>query len=281
MRSLLLTILLLPLCCAAADDGATALGMDGTVTSKDGRFLLGVGYGIVRFDVNAKITDRDSGFSRYVDLEGNLGLDKRSNVQAFYGSYLFNNKHSLVFNYFGVNRSSTLFSFDASYEDLEITDATLEIFDKSKLYNLGYGYRLFQSETSSITLVAGLNVLDLKLVAEASGDIVSEGTSRSVAEVVEAKQIAPLPLIGLNFTTRYTPEWSVATRVGFIGGSYQDVSAQIFQTSILSRYQFSRHVGLLFGITYFSAEVDVREPDEILEISYGYDGLFVGLHFGL
>ncbi len=124
-------------------------------------------------------------------------------------------------------------------------------------------------------------MLDLRLVAEASGEIVEDGVSRSEAEVLEAKQVAPLPLIGLNFTTRYTPEWSLATRVGFIGGTYQDVSAQIIQTSILSRYQFSKHVGLLLGLTYFSAEVEVREPDELLEISYGYDGLFLGLHFGL
>ena len=63
--------------------------------------------------------------------------------------------------------------------------------------------------------VVGLNVLDLRLVAEASGEIVEDGVTRSGAEVLEAKQVAPLPLIGLNFTTRYTPEWSVATRVGF------------------------------------------------------------------
>ncbi len=119
----LLAMLLLPLTCAAAAaaDDASAPGMDGTVSSKDGRFLLGVGYGVVRFDVNAKITDRDSGFSRYVDLEGNLGLDKRSNVRAFYGSYLINDKHSIVFNYFGINRKSTLLDFDGSYEDWSST----------------------------------------------------------------------------------------------------------------------------------------------------------------
>jgi hypothetical protein len=39
-------------------------------------------------------------------------------------------------------------------------------------------------------------------------------------------------------------------------------------------------VGLLLGITYFSAEVDVRDAEKIDEISYAYDGLFLGLHFG-
>jgi len=280
-RLLLAAILLLPLSCATADDGTAAPDLDGTVASKDGRFLLGVGIGVVRFDVNAKLTDRDTGFSRYIDLEGNLGLDEQSNVRTFYGSYLFNDTHSIVFNYFDISRKSTLLSFDASYEDLKIENARLDIFDESRFYNIGYGYKLFANDTSGVTLVAGLNVLDLRLLAEASGDIIEDGVSRSEAEVVEAKQVAPLPLIGLNFTTRYTPEWSLGTRVAFIAGSYQDVSAQIFQTSILSRYQFSKHVGLLFGITYFSAEVDIREPDELLEISYGYDGLFLGLHFGL
>jgi hypothetical protein len=277
----LLAIFLLPLSSAAATGEVAAPGMEDTVASKDGRLLLGVGFGVVRFDVNAKLTDRDTGFSRYIDLEGNLGLDEHSNVRTLYGSYLFNSTHSVVFNYFDVSRKSTLLSFDASYEDLKIENARLDIFDESRFYNIGYGYKLFANDTNGVTLVAGLNVLDLRLLAEASGDIIEAGVSRSESEVVEAKQVAPLPLIGLNFTTRYTPEWSLGTRVAFIAGSYQDVSAQIFQTSILSRYQFSKHVGLLFGITYFSAEVDIREPDELLEISYGYDGLFLGLHFGL
>lgn len=249
--------------------------------SNDARFLLGIGAGIVRFDVNAKLIDKQDGSSRFVDLEGNLGLDRESDVTTFYGSYRFSPKHSFHFAYFDIDRSSTFPEFTGNYEDLIVVRASVEVKDETRFYNFSYGYRLFVDEKSKITLVAGLTGLDLRFSAEATGEITVDGNIRSEAVLAEANVLAPLPLLGLNFVTAYTQEWSLATRVSLMAGSYQDVSASILQVNINSLYQFNQHVGLLLGLTYFSADVDINESLELLEVSYNYEGFFIGMHFSL
>ena len=34
------------------------------------------------------------------------------------------------------------------------------------------------------------------------------------------------------------------------------------------------------GMTYFNANVDIDEDDLFTEVTYGYTGVFVGLHLG-
>ena len=120
----------------------------------------------------------------------------------------------------------------------------------------------------------------MQLKAKARGEIVLDGETLSAAEVADADVVAPLPLIGLNFGFGFTPQWSVAARVGLVGGSYEDVSAFVLESTINSRYQFSDHVGLLLGLTYFDADVDIDDDDDLTEVSYAYQGAFIGIHVG-
>mgnify|MGYP001815456988 FL=1 len=183
------------------------------------------------------------------------------------------------FGYFAINRQSSLLSIDENYDDLIIINADVSISDKTKFYNLSYGYTLFQDDRSDVTFVAGINGLDLKLLVEASGQITVGDTSRSDAVVAEANIFAPLPLIGLNFGFSFTPEWSIATKIVFVGGSFGDVSAGVLQTSINAQYQFARNAGLLMGMTYFDADVTIDDESDVTDVSYGYDGALIGLHF--
>jgi hypothetical protein len=250
------------------------------VLFQDDNWFIGVGYGIVRLDSKVKVTDKESGNSRFIDLEGTLGLPSESRIPTLYGAYRFNQKHSLVFGYFEIDRKSTLLDLDRNFDDIILVKANVTIEDTTRFYNVSYGYSLFQDDRSSVTFVVGLNFLDFRISAEASGQVSVGGETREQAEIVDAGVLAPLPLLGLNFGFNFTPDWGIATRISLIGGSYQDVSASVVQTSINSRYRFSKHTGLLLGLTYFDAEVDINDKDEITEISYGYTGAFIGVYFG-
>jgi hypothetical protein len=250
------------------------------VLYQDDNWFIGVGYGIVRLDSSVKVTDKDSGNSRFIDLEGTLGLPSESSIPTLYGAYRFNEKHSLVFGYFAIDRESTLLDLDRNFDDIILVKARVTVEDASQFYNVSYGYNLFRDDRSSVTFVAGLDFLDFRINAEASGQVTVGGETRENAEIVDARVLAPLPLLGLNFGFNFTPDWGIATRISLIGGSYQDVSASVVQTTINSRYRFSRHTGLLLGLTYFDAEVDINDKDELTEISYGYTGAFIGVYFG-
>jgi len=260
-----------------ASDGIAG---DEAIVYEGNKFTLGVGYGIVKFDTNVKVTTKVTGQSRYVDLEGNLGLPENDQVTTIYGAYRFNDKHSLVFGYFAIERDSTILDISENFNDIILIKADVSIEDNSRFYNLGYGYNLLRDDRSSITLVAGLNSLDLRLKAEASGEITINGKTESGVEITEADVLAPLPLIGLNFGFSFTPKWSIATKVSLVGGSYQDVSANVMQASINSLYRLSRHSGILLGLTFFDANVEIDDDDDVTDVSYGYNGAFVGLHLG-
>jgi hypothetical protein len=258
---------------------AAALHNDDVNLYDGDKFALGVAIGAVQFDTNAKVTDKQSGGSHYIDLEGNLDLPEVSRLNMLYGGYKFNKKHSLLFGYFAIDRHVSTVGVDKNYEDLIIVDANIEVSDNTQFYYLSYGYSLFYDDRSNVTLMAGINGIDLTLLAEASGSITVGGTTKSDAKVVEANIFAPLPLIGLNFRFSFTPKWSIRTKISLIGGTYEDVNASVLQTSISSGYRLSKHVVILLGITYFNAAVTVDDEAVKTDIGYGYTGVFAGMHF--
>lgn len=273
-------VAILLLFAAGVASAHTPMAGEEVVTYEGKKFALGLGLGIVKFDTNAKVTTHKSGDSRYIDLEGNLNLPDSDQVNTIYGAYRFNQKHSLHFAYFAIERDSTLLNFSGDLGDIATINARIDLEDNSRFFNLAYGYNLFEDSRSDVTFVAGLKSIDLQLKAKARGEIVLDGETLSAAEVADADVVAPLPLIGLNFGFGFTPQWSVAARVGLVGGSYEDVSAFVLESTINSRYQFSDHVGLLLGLTYFDADVDIDDDDDLTEVSYAYQGAFIGIHVG-
>jgi len=213
-----------------------------------------------------------------VEVVGRADIDR---VDIVYGAYDFNDRHSLVFNYFSIKRTSVLPDFGANFDDIVLLRATVEVEDKSRFFNLGYGYNLFRDDRSSITAVAGLDFLDLRLETSASGNLTVDGVTSSEARIAEADVLAPLPLIGVNFRFSFTPQWGISTQIAFVDGSYEETSATVWQTSVNSVYQLSPHTGILFGITHFDTRVEIDEKDEISNVQYGYSGLFLGLHLSL
>lgn len=243
-------------------------------------FVLGIGAAIVKFDTKLKFTDktRSSFNSIFIDPEGTLGLPETSSVTTFYGAWNINPKHSIGFSYFGVNRESSLFNIDETLEDIRI-EGDAKLTDATNFYRLSYGYTLFNDDRSKIKFHAGIYGLDLKYVFEAEGQITEGGVTTTGSIHEEAKVFAPLPLIGLDLWYNFTPKWGINTKVAFVAGSYEDVTAGVLQTSLNAQYRFTDHIGLIFGLAYFDADVVIEDDIEKIDIAYGYDGGFIGMHF--
>jgi hypothetical protein len=247
---------------------------------KNSRFALGIGAALVRFDTTVKFTDktRANFNSIFIDAEGTLGLPEVSSVTTFYGAWNINPEHSIGFSYFNIDRESSLIDIDANLEDVRIVgDAVIS--DTTDFYRFNYGYTLFNDERSKIKLDAGIYGIDLNYTFEAEGEITRDGVTESGFIYEEAKLFAPLPLIGLDFWFSFTPRWGMSTKVAFVAGSYEDVSASVLQTGINAQYRFTSHIGLVFGLAYFDADIVIEDDIDKTEMSYGYDGGFIGMHF--
>lgn len=247
---------------------------------RSNQIALGVGTAIVRFDTNVKVTDKQSGRKTYLDLEGNLDLPEVSTVITFYGVYQFKAKHSVGFSFFGINRESEVFTIDKTLEDIRV-EGNASITDTTNFYRVDYGYNLYNDSHSKIDLMAGIYGIDLKYVFKAEGTITEGGVSTSGSIEEETKIFAPLPLIGLNFRFRITDSWNFATKLAFIAGSHDDLSATVTQASINALYQINKRLGFVMGLTYFDADFVIEDDFERQDISYGYDGAYVGMHFFL
>lgn len=269
----LLLILVAPIAHASTDTDQVEL-------YKSNSFAIGIGAAIVKFDTKLKFTDktRTTFDSIFIDPEGNLDLPETSTVTTFYGVWNINPKHSIGFSYFSVNRESSLFNIDETLEDVRI-EGDAKITDATNFYRLSYGYTLFNDDRSKIKLHAGIYGLDLKYVFEAKGQITRDGVTTSGSINEEAKVFAPLPLIGLDLWYSFTPEWGINTKVAFVAGSYEDVTAGVLQTSLNAQYRFTDHIGLVIGLAYFDADVEIEDAVEKIDVSYGYDGGFIGMHF--
>jgi hypothetical protein len=249
------------------------------------RFSFGVGLGLVRFDTNFRFTDKSSGISVFVDGEGTLGLPERESVPVFYSYYRFSKRHGISFTYFRVKREATLLQVSES-TDFDIGDLTIvagasakvTLTDESAFYYLSYNYTLFNDHRSSLFASFGLYGMDISYSLNASGEITLQGTpvlGRNYRR--EASVFAPLPVIGIDAWYFFTPKWALGTKVSLVGGSYQDITAVVLDTTVKAKYQFAKNVGFSFGITYFNAEVTIDEPDFKAEVDYGFDGAALGL----
>lgn len=244
---------------------------------RGGRFSMGIGAGFVRFDTNFKFTDKNSGLSAFVDAEGTLGLPESDTLGIIYGRYRFSKKHALGFSTFRVKRENVLFADKLNLGDWTIS-GTATLTDKTEFYFLNYTYTFMQDERARVFGSFGLYGLNLSYRLDLFGEIEYQGDPLdSDTYEAEAGVFAPLPMFGLDAVFALTSKWWLATRITMVGGSYQGISAGILDTSIRSGFEFSKHVGVIFGIQYFNASVTIDDDDLKTDVSYGFDGAFLGL----
>ena len=238
---------------------------------------LGVGFAMVRFDTSVKFADKEVNRSIFIDSEGILDLPDWDSIPVFYGGYRFSQKHGIGFSYFQVKRESSVFDFDETLDDVRIAGQAI-FSDDTRFYNVFYAYTMYEDERSRVQGNIGINVLDLRYVLEAEGTITYEDLTTSSSLYEDAVITAPLPLFGLDFWYAFTPKWGMSTKVAFVGGSYQDIRGWVVNSTINARYQFTKHTGAVFGITYFDADIVIEDELERSDVKYGYDGAFLGLH---
>jgi len=241
---------------------------------------IGVGVGIERFDTNVKFTNKSTGRSVFIDMEGTLGLPETDTVPIVYGYWRINGNHGLGFSYYQIRRETTLLGIDENLGDLKITgDVTLA--DVSRFYYLAYNYTAYHDDRSYVFLSFGLNAIDLKYRLGATGTIDFDGTPIASGEYSrEVNQIAPLPLIGIDAWFALTPKWAFGTKLSVIGGSYEEVTARILEIKVRTKYAFNKNVGISFGFNSFTSVIEIDEPDVLTDINYGFSGFKVGVDLG-
>jgi len=248
-------------------------------TDLNRRYVLGIAAGLERFDTNMRIVDRATGNSIYVDGEGSFGLPDNKTVPIVYGAMRINEKHGLGFYWFTVHRSGTALAIDQDYGRLGV-NGTVTFDDETSLSYLNYSYTLFDDKRTYIRALLGIYLLDLNLSLDAVGEVTLDGQPVQSGTYNETlNQFAPLPLFGLDYWTRITDKWYLGGKIAFITGSYDDVSAFAVEAMLRARWRMTDRVSLITGANFMSADVDIKRTNTIREISYGFEGVYLGFDF--
>lgn len=241
---------------------------------------IGVGAGFMRFDTNFKFTDRGNGRSVFIDSEGTLGLPEIKAVPIVYGLWRPSLKHGIGFGYFSVRRESELIAVDENLGDLNVSGLA-RLTDDSTFYGLTYNYTLFQDDRAYVIATAGVNVIDLEYSFVAEGSVALGGQPAASDRYDESfRQVAPFPTFGLDSWFVLTPKWAIGARAAFVAGDISDVKALITGASIRAKYTVNSNVGLFLGLRYFDADIDITKTSRLYEITYGLDGLVMGIDVG-
>lgn len=241
---------------------------------------VGIAAGLMRFDTNFKITDRDSGASVFLDAEGTLQLPETKTIPLVYGFWRPSQKHGVGFGYFSVRRDSELIAIDRNFDDLTL-DGRATLSDDTRFYALTYNYTVFQDPRAFVFASFGIKAIDLEYQFDAAGEVSLDG------EVIESgnysktiAQFAPIPLVGIDAWFALTDKWSFGARAAFVAGEVSDVRAIITESSIRAKYEFNEHVGLFMGVNYFDGDITINDVDAKQEINYGFEGLMLGVDIG-
>ena len=277
MRAVICLVLFLAMAGATADESdSQERRFD---TELDRRFVLGIEAGIERFDTNIRIFDRNTGNSIYLDGEGSFGLPESKTVPTVYGAMRINEKHGLGFYYFTVHRAGTALAVNQDYGRLGV-NGTVSFDDETSLGYVNYSYTLFDDNRTFIRALLGVYLLDLKMTLDAVGEVTLDGDPVQSGEYNETiSQFAPLPLFGLDYWTRVTNKWYLGGKVALITGSYDNVSAFAIEAALRARWRMTDRVSLITGVNFMSADVDIKRTNTIREISYGFEGVYLGLDF--
>ena len=271
--ALLAALLCMPVAAAQDPDDVNSLTLNRTLS-------VGIAAGLMRFDTNFKITDRNSSASVFLDAEGTLQLPETKAIPLVYGFWRPSPKHGLGFGYFSVRRNSELIAIDRNFDALNL-DGRATLADDTRFYALTYNYTVFRDSRAFVFASFGIKAIDLEYQFDAVGAISLDG------EVIESgrysktiAQFAPIPLAGIDAWFALTDKWLFGARAAFVAGEVSDVRALIVESSIRAKYEFNRHVGLFMGVNYFDGDITINGADDKQEINYGFEGLMFGIDVG-
>jgi len=185
-----------------------------------------------------------------IDFQRELNGESKDSAARIDARYRFNDKHSINFTAFGINRSGSstltlnLKVGDNEYSVGETVNTDLDY----TLYKLGYGYSFYHSPEVELTLIAGVHVTGYDLLV----------TDSAGQNITSSDVTVPLPMLGLSMKYEITPRWSVFYIAEAFTVRIEDTfSGNLLNYELSTEYRLLKNFSIGAGIVRFSIDVDV------------------------
>ncbi len=251
-------------CWAASGALAAEAGTD-TLPWKTWEFSLG-GY-LTTHDSSLRVDSDALGRGTEIDMEDDLGFDKKLETYRFDADWRFLPRHRASFTVYQYLRdASRRINRSIQYGDevFAINTTIASEFDIT-VYKASYAYSVVQNAKIDLGLSAGLHLMDIKSRISVSGGGVSES----------AELLAPLPVLGLRGTWAITPSVFLKANVDVFALSIGDVSGRFTDALVALEYDAFEHFGV--GIGYNRVYLNIKAEGDNLdgEIGAGYGAVMI------
>ena len=267
----LATIAILMFVCALGNPPIRAESEARVVEDK---FVFRVGGYLTDFKTDANV-GTGGVFGTLIRLEDTLAIEDDKTVVRLDGFYRFNERHSLDFGFWTLDRTGQAriderIEFDGNVFDIGV-DLTSK-FDTSWL-RIGWRYSLLRTERGEAGFSAGLSAykFDFGIAGEAT---VSDGMGGTMRQAVRAEDdlLTPVPTVGMFITYAIKPRLNFLARADFLDVEIGDTELNLLDTRLLIEWYFSRHVG--FGVGMNNTEIQIRDAGgDPFSVDYRQSGL--------
>lgn len=245
---------------AQVPDDEVAPATTGVSGDVPDHFRIHVGTVFSGHDTNFSIAAPDGGFGGLINFEDLLGVDGSSSSIRIGGSWRFNRRSSLIFDYHLYDRSGDRvpqreFTFLRWTIPAGVATST-EL--ETELTTVAYRYDAYNSDEVRLYGLAGISYfrIDARLAAGIGvlgpgGDPIGRGIDESVSIH------APVPIIGVG------TEWAATRRLRvnlFFQGLWVDLGdyrGDVTEAGLTGTWYFLRNLG--FGMGFSRTDIRVRE----------------------
>lgn len=274
-------IVSLLLALAAASVAHAEEGKEGMIGFGQERFQLNLGYYHPNFDTGLTAgTSRGPGIlPGHIDLENDLGLESSLGVGRINGHWRFFDRHRLYFGYYKLHRETVrplltdigpISIPELGINDTILAGSNVRSASDWEVYNLGYGYSFYKSESLELAAKLGLGLARIKLDVSGTLNTLNNGTLISTAG---NSVLVPLPTVGVTLDWVASERWTLKGNFGHFQVSVNGVKAGVTDAGVAAEYRLFRNFGVGAGYSLLWLKADIDRADYFGSVRWKTGGL--------
>jgi len=249
---------------------------DNTVDNiwKDDTVNINLGMFLTNRDTKVRVDSRTLGRGTELNAEEDLGLSKDKSVTRTDIYVRLAQNHRFDFSYYDLSRDTTrVINKTIQYGDVTFPiNTTIKSNFNLTIVKAAYSYLFIRNAKMELGLSAGIFIQDYDIQIQQIGGANAQA---------KAEAFAPLPVIGLKGTWRFSDKWWLRTSAEIFSLSYDDYSGHLTDVMVAVEYNMFENIG--FGVGYNNTSFKLRaDADKFIgEVNIDYGGViaYTKVHF--
>lgn len=272
MECPLVTVRLLPLTLAlAAASAAYALPAH---AQEDDRFTVRLG--AMSVDTSGELTAGTTFRGNPYEFSQDFDFGSKETVPRIEGQFRFGERHRLLFNYFGYDKSKTAaLTQDVSFDNVTIPAGSFaRAKAKFELASAMYDYAVIETDTVSWGLQIGVEYAKIEGKLRAQAGTADYNASQS--------EDGFAPVVGTRLQFAPNDKWRFIVQGQYLDanwGDFGDYEGNISRANALVEYRFTPTVGVFAGYDWFKIDAKRNGGDGTIGLDQRFKGPMAGVSF--